>query len=245
MDQREHHRRPPRGGAEEVLPEAPGEGRQPQPAQVRVPERQLHRLLVIQAEDRRGFQGDDADRHRLREGPDHHAELLAALDHAEQRLGAAGVNPHGLEPPAQDEADGGEQDVRLVDDGAGRVVGDPACRTTSRRASSDTPWKYSWTFSSGMMSSLMAAPFEFAADVVPEPVVRGRVRNLVEVRDPAKFGKGQGAVQPAGLIEGPVQPCRWRAHASRSGAGCWAAGRTTSCSSYTGRGTSVALSTGC
>ena len=124
VDQREHHRGPPGGGAEEVLPQAPGVGRQPQPAQLRVPERQLHRLLVIQAEDRRGFQRDDADRHGLGEGPDHHPELLAALDHPEQRLGAAGIDPHGLEPPAEDEADGGEQDVRLVDDAAGRVVGD-------------------------------------------------------------------------------------------------------------------------
>ena len=52
-----------------------------------------------------------------------------------------------------------------------------ACRTTSCRASSDTPWKYSWTFSSGMTSSLMAAPFEFAADVIPEPVLGGAVRD--------------------------------------------------------------------
>ena len=125
MDQREHHRRPLGGGAEEVLPQAPGVGRQPQAAQVRVPERQLHRLLVVQAEDRRGLQRDDADRHRFGEGPDHHPELFAALDHAEQRLGAVGIDPHGLEPPAEDEADGGEQDVRLVDDAAGRVVRDP------------------------------------------------------------------------------------------------------------------------
>ncbi len=107
-------------------------------------------------------------------GADHHPELFAALDHAEQRLGAAGVDPDGLEPPAQDEADRGEHDVRLVDDAAGRVVGDP-CRAARlpARVSSDTPWKYSCTFSSGMTSSLMAAPFEFAADVVPEPVRGG------------------------------------------------------------------------
>ena len=87
-------------------------------------ERQLHRLLVVQAEDRRGLQRDDANRHRFGEGPDHHPELFAALDHAEKRLGAAQVDPHGLEPPAEDEADGGEHDVRLVDDAAGGVVVD-------------------------------------------------------------------------------------------------------------------------
>ena len=109
-----------------MLPQASREGRQPQAAQVRPGERQLHRLLVVQAEDRRGLQRDDADRHRFGERPDHHPELFAALDHAEQRLGAAALDPHGLEPPAEDEADGGEHDVRLVDDAAGRVVGDPA-----------------------------------------------------------------------------------------------------------------------
>ena len=48
--------------------------------------------------------------------------LLAALDHPEQRLGAAGIDPHRLEPPAKDEADGGERDVRLVNEVAGGVM---------------------------------------------------------------------------------------------------------------------------
>ena len=60
------------------------------------------------------------------ERADHHPELLAALDHPEQRLGAVGADPDGLEPPAQDEADRGEHDVRLVDDAAGRILRDPA-----------------------------------------------------------------------------------------------------------------------
>jgi hypothetical protein len=108
-----------------VLSQAPGEGRQPQATQPRILGCQLHRLLVIQAENRRGLQRDDADRHRFRESPDHHPELLAPPDHAEQGLGAAGIDPQGLEPPAEDEADGGEQDVRLVNDSPSRVVGDP------------------------------------------------------------------------------------------------------------------------
>jgi hypothetical protein len=51
----------------------------------------------------------------------------------------------------------------------------------------------------------MAAPFEFAADVVPEPGFGGAVRDVVEIRGPAEFREGQRRVQPAGLVEGPVQ----------------------------------------
>ena len=60
----------------------------PEAAQVRESERQLHRPLVFQAEERRGFQRDDADRHGFGEGPDHHPELFTTLEHPEQRLGA-------------------------------------------------------------------------------------------------------------------------------------------------------------
>src|SRR5262245_59249379 len=81
-----------------------------------------------------------------------------------------------------------------------------ACRATSPSASSDTPRKYSWNFNSGRMSSLMAAPFEFAADVVPEPVLGGAVGDLVETRRPPEFREGQGPVQSAVLVEGLVEP---------------------------------------
>ena len=56
------------------------------------------------------------------------------------------------------------------------------------------------------MSSLMAAPFEFAADVIPESVLGGAVRDVVEIGDPAEFREGQSAVQSTVLVEGPVQP---------------------------------------
>ena len=54
--------------------------------------------------------------------PDEIEKLLAPLDHAEQRLGAAGADPHGLEPAVQDEADGRDDHVRLMDDAALSVV---------------------------------------------------------------------------------------------------------------------------
>ena len=124
MNQSKHHRRPLGGGAEEQLPQASRVCLQPQSAQVRPGDRQLHRLLIVQPEDSRGLQRDDADRHRFGERPDHQPELFAALDHAEQRLGAAVADPNSLEPPAQDEADRGEHDVRFVDDAAGWILRD-------------------------------------------------------------------------------------------------------------------------
>src|SRR6478672_8117337 len=56
-----------------------------------------------------------------------------------------------------------------------------------------------------MTSSFMAAPFEFAANMVPEPCRRGGVRNLVEVGESAEFVEGESPVQSTGLIEGPIQ----------------------------------------
>ena len=126
VDQRQHHRRPLGGVAQEDLPQAARVGLEPQTAQVRPGERQFHRLFVVQPEDRRGLQRDDADRHGFAERADHHPELFSALDHAEQRLGAVAADPNGLEPPSQDEAHRGEHDVRLVDDAAGWILRDPA-----------------------------------------------------------------------------------------------------------------------
>ena len=126
MNQRQHHRRPLGSGAEEDLPQASRVGLQPQTAQVRPGECQLDRLFVVQPEDRRGLQRNDADRHRFAERADHQPELFSALDHAEQRLRTVGADPNGLEPPAQDEAHRGEHDVRLVDDAPGWILRDPS-----------------------------------------------------------------------------------------------------------------------
>jgi len=52
---------------------------------------------------------------------------------------------------------------------------------------------------------VMAAPFQFAADVVSEPVHGGIVRNIVEVARSAAVPEGQCPVQPAGGVERPVQ----------------------------------------
>src|SRR4029077_15404505 len=54
-------------------------------------------------------------------------------------------------------------------------------------------------------SSVMAAPFEFATDVIPEPLFRGLVRDVVKISTSAEFGERYGGVQPAGFIEGPIQ----------------------------------------
>ena len=126
VDQRQHHRRSLGGGAEEELPQASRVGLQPEATQFRPGEAQLEGLLVIELEDRRRLQRDDADRHRFVERADHQPELFAALDHAEERLRPVVADADGLEPPAQDEAHGGEHDVRLVDDAPGRVVRDPS-----------------------------------------------------------------------------------------------------------------------
>ena len=56
------------------------------------------------------------------------------------------------------------------------------------------------------MSSFLAASFEFVADVFPEPVCGGTVRDLVQVGQSAEFGEGQSTVQPAVLVEGQIQP---------------------------------------
>src|SRR6516225_4228949 len=57
-----------------------------------------------------------------------------------------------------------------------------------------------------MISLLMTAPFKFTPDVIPEPVLRGAVRDLVEPSGVPEFLKGQSPVQPTVLVEGPVQP---------------------------------------
>ena len=41
-----------------------------------------------------------------------------------------------------------------------------------------------------MTSSFMAAPFEFAADMIPESRRRGCVRNVVKVGESAEFLEG-------------------------------------------------------
>jgi hypothetical protein len=41
--------------------------------------------------------------------------------------------------------------------------------------------------------------------VIPEAVFGDGVRDVVEIGDPAEFGEGQRAVQPAVLLEGPAQ----------------------------------------
>src|SRR5438067_568854 len=56
-----------------------------------------------------------------------------------------------------------------------------------------------------MISSLMATPFLFAADVIPEPVLGGAVRGLVEMSCPPEFVERQRPVEPAVLVEGLVQ----------------------------------------
>src|SRR6478735_8499620 len=57
-----------------------------------------------------------------------------------------------------------------------------------------------------MTSSLMAAPFEFAADMVPEPRLRGCVGNVVEVGESAEFLERKRPVQATVPVEGPIQP---------------------------------------
>jgi hypothetical protein len=47
-----------------------------------------------------------------------------------------------------------------------------------------------------MMSSLMAAPFKFAADMIPKPVFGGTVRDRVETRDSSQFLEWKSPVQP-------------------------------------------------
>ena len=51
----------------------------------------------------------------------------------------------------------------------------------------------------------MAAPFEFATDVISESLLGGRVRDVVKISDSAEFREGQRPVQSAGSIEGPIQ----------------------------------------
>src|SRR5687768_17446065 len=57
-----------------------------------------------------------------------------------------------------------------------------------------------------MMSLLMAAPFQFTANVIPEPVPGGAVRDLADIRAPPEFGKGQSPIQSTVLVECLVQP---------------------------------------
>ena len=75
VDQREHHRRPSGGGAKIMLAKVSRERRQPQTTQVMILERQFQCPPVIEEEHRGRFQGDDAQRHGLAEGPDHQSEL--------------------------------------------------------------------------------------------------------------------------------------------------------------------------
>src|SRR6516162_7737475 len=56
-----------------------------------------------------------------------------------------------------------------------------------------------------MMSSFMAAPFKFAANMIPESLLGGAVGDVVEISQSAKFGERQRLVQPAGFVEGVVQ----------------------------------------
>ena len=83
---------------------------------------QLHRLFVIQAQDRRGLDREHADGEGFAQTPQHDAVLLAALDGPIELLVAASVHAHRLEPPPEHEADRCEGFVELVDDGAGGVV---------------------------------------------------------------------------------------------------------------------------
>ena len=186
MDQRQHHRRPLGGVAQEDLPQAARVGLEPQAAQVRPGECQFHRLFVVQPEDRRGLQRDDADRHGFAERAHHHPELFSALDHAEQRLGTVGADPNGLEPPPQDEADRGEHDVRLVDDAAGWKMRDPA-EPRDFLEGLIGPLKVFMHFQERNDLIAHGGAFEFAADMVPEFLLPGCVRNVVEVGESAEF----------------------------------------------------------
>src|SRR3954469_2829428 len=87
---------------------------------------------------------------------------------------------------------------------AGKCATRPS-RATSWRVSSDAPWKYSCTFRSGMTSSLMAAPLEFAADMIAESHCRGFVRDIVHVGELTEFLERQGPVQSTVPIEDPIQ----------------------------------------
>jgi hypothetical protein len=46
-------------------------------------------------------------------------------------------------------------------------------------------------------SSSMAPPFKLATDMIPKPVLRGSVGDIVQVGESAEIDKRQRAVQPA------------------------------------------------
>ena len=89
-------------------------------------ERQFHRLLVVEAQNRSRLKRDDPDRHRFGEHANHHSVLVAAIDHPEQRLDAAVIDPDRLEPPVEDEANGRQHVVRLVNDTPRGMLRDPS-----------------------------------------------------------------------------------------------------------------------
>jgi len=66
------------------------------PAQVRVQEHQLHRLFVIQTQDRRRLQRENSDGDGFAKAAQYHAVLLAALEYLKEMLLAARVHTHAF-----------------------------------------------------------------------------------------------------------------------------------------------------
>src|SRR5262245_26537998 len=105
MQQREHLRRLAGNRFQQTPPKAASVRLQPQPSQVRIQEHELHRFFVIQVEDSRGLDCENAKGQGFTKSAEYHAVLLATLEHLKWVFVPARIDADGLYATPEHEGD--------------------------------------------------------------------------------------------------------------------------------------------